>query len=179
MLGLVGAAVADLDLGIAADRAGDEVFDQPALPLLGHHRQAVSRPRAERLRALGEARGLRPQVDLGPKLPRLSVQGPPPLFQLAAPPVLGEAEHAVEAGRGEPIERLAQACRATVWDLSARLQLPRQPVATTRGGPAGDAPVGRATGAPFTSGATPLTWAFAPLGRGPSGKENACHAAET
>jgi hypothetical protein len=125
--------VADLDLGIADDHAGDEVFDQLALLLPGRLGQAEPHARAERLRALGEARDLRPPVDLGLELPRLPVQGPLPLLQFAAPPsVLCEAEHAVEMGRGQPLERLAQGCRATAQDLTARLQLLRQPVAAVR-----------------------------------------------
>jgi hypothetical protein len=125
--------VADLDLGIADDHAGDEVFDQLALLLPGRLCQAVPRPRAERLGALGEARDLRPSVHPSLQLPHLPVQGPLPLLQVAAPPpVLREAEHAVEVGRGEPLERLAQGRRATAQDLTARLQLLRQPMATMR-----------------------------------------------
>src|SRR3712207_5162445 len=57
--------VADLDLGIADDHAGDEVFDQLALLLPGRPCQRVPRARAERLRALGQARDLCQPVDLG------------------------------------------------------------------------------------------------------------------
>ena len=114
--------VADLDLGTADDHAGDEVFDQLALLLPGRPCQGVPHARAERLRALGQARDLRPPVDLGLELPRLAVQGPLPLLQLApAAPVLLQAEHAVEIGHGQPFERLAQGCRATAQDLTARL----------------------------------------------------------
>src|SRR4051812_48533095 len=84
--------VADLDLGITDDHAGDEILDQLALLLPGRRREAVLDLGTERLRALGEARDLSPSVHLSLELPRLSVQGSLPLFQLApAPPVLGEA----------------------------------------------------------------------------------------
>src|SRR5918997_1058178 len=100
--------VADLHLGIADDHAGDEVFDQLAPLLPGRLSQAVPHPCAERFRALGEARDLRPSVDLSLELSHLSEQSPLTPLQLAPPPPVllepstttGTEAAAIQSSRG-------------------------------------------------------------------------------
>ena len=134
---LGGDDVADLDLAIADDDAGHEALDQLPLLLPGRLRQVLSYSRAELLHARSEASDLGPAIHLRFELPPLSLQNLLLLLELVpSPPVFLKTEHAIEVGRGEPLDLLARTGLPTPQHLAARLQLLRQPVAAMPPAPA-------------------------------------------
>lgn len=106
--------VADLDLAIADDDddddddAGYQALDQLPLLLPGRLRQALPHAPTELLHARSEACDLGPAVHLRFQLPPLSLQSLLLLLDLVpSSPVFVETEHAIEVGRGEPLDLLA------------------------------------------------------------------------
>src|SRR5690242_6395942 len=121
--------VADLDLAVADDDAGHQPLDQLPLLLPAGLSKALAHPAAELLHAQPKARDLGLAIPLRFELPALRREGLLALLQLASPtPVFLQPHHARQVSLGEPLDLPLHAGLPTPEDLSARLQLLRQPV---------------------------------------------------
>src|SRR5919199_5835033 len=102
--------VADLDLAVGDDDAGDQPFDELPLLLPGGVREAGTNAPTEGVEVQRQVRDLSLAVHLGFQLPRLGREGILPQLEVApSPPVLVEPDHACQVDLGQPLDLLPDA----------------------------------------------------------------------
>src|SRR3712207_8530092 len=97
--------VADLDLSVGDDDAGDQPLDELPLLLPGGMSEAGPHAPAERVEVQRQVRDLGLAVHLGFQLPRLGCKGTPPSLEVVpAAPVFVEPGHAFQVDLGQPLD---------------------------------------------------------------------------
>ena len=137
--------VADLDLSVGDENAGDQPLDELPLLLPGSVRQAGPHAPAERVEVQRQVRDLGLAVHLGFQLPRLGCKGTPPLLKVVpAAPVFVEPDHACQVDLCQPLDLLPDAGLPAPEPVPACLELLREPVPAM--GPLEGAPDSRRLG---------------------------------
>ncbi len=137
--------VADFDLSVGDDDAGDQPLDKLPLLLPGGVGEARVRAPAERVEVQRQVRDLGSAVHLGFQLPRLGCKGTLPLLKVVpAAPVFVEPDHACQVDLCQPLDLLPGAGLPAPEPVPACLEFLREPVAAM--GPLKGAPESRRLG---------------------------------